>query len=70
VRDLFKLTAEASASHLSSYAESTNDVRVVIERQKEIKNWLRAKKVALIESVNLHWLDLGEGWQRGESIPS
>jgi putative endonuclease len=29
-----------------------------IEREKQIKGWLRVKKVALIESVNPDWADL------------
>ena len=34
------------------YYEATEDVRCAIEREKQIKGWLRAKKIALIESVN------------------
>jgi putative endonuclease len=34
------------------YYEETNDVRGAISREKQIKGWLRRKKVALIESVN------------------
>ena len=48
------------------YYESTNDVRVAIEREKEIKNWLRAKKVTLIEAKNPQWRDLSEGWQNND----
>lgn len=44
------------------YYEETSDVRVAIEREKQIKGWTRAKKVALLESVNSGWSDLSEGW--------
>ena len=44
------------------YYEETNDVRVAIAREKQIKGWLRRKKIALIESVNPEWKDLSEGW--------
>jgi putative endonuclease len=44
------------------YYEATPDVRSAIEREKQIKGWLRAKKIALIESVNPDWRDLSEGW--------
>jgi putative endonuclease len=44
------------------YYEETNDARVAIEREKQIKGWLRAKKVALIEAVNPGWGDLSEEW--------
>jgi putative endonuclease len=46
------------------YYEETSDIRAAIEREKQIKGWLRAKKVALIESVNPGWSDLSEGWYR------
>jgi putative endonuclease len=44
------------------YYETTNDVRTAIAREKQIKGWLRAKKVALIESVNPSWDDLSADW--------
>ena len=42
--------------------EETSDVLAAIEREKQIKGWLRSKKVALIESVNPEWRDLSLGW--------
>ena len=44
------------------YYEATDDVRSAIAREKQIKGWLRAKKVALIESMNPQWRDLSDGW--------
>lgn len=44
------------------YFESTPDVRAAIAREKEIKGWVRKKKVALIESVNRDWKDLSAAW--------
>jgi len=41
------------------YYETTNDVNSAISREKQIKGWLRSKKVALIESMNPEWKDLG-----------
>lgn len=40
------------------YFEQTPDVRAAIAREKQIKGWLRAKKIALIEGVNPAWKDL------------
>jgi len=40
------------------FFESTQDIRAAIEREKQIKGWLRSKKIALIESVNPQWEDL------------
>jgi len=42
------------------YYETTNDVRSAIEREKQIKGWLRRKKIALIEAMNPKWADLSE----------
>ena len=44
------------------YCESTNDVDAAIRREKQIKGWLRSKKIALIEANNPDWMDLGEEW--------
>jgi len=40
------------------YWEAYKDVRDAISREKEIKGWLRKKKIAMIESVNPQWDDL------------
>jgi putative endonuclease len=50
------------------YFESTADVRTAIAREKQIKGWTRAKKVALIEATNSGWEDLSSGWyESGDS---
>jgi putative endonuclease len=45
------------------YYETTNDVRVAIAREKEIKRWRREKKIALIEQANPQWRDLAAEWR-------
>ena len=40
------------------YFEATNDVRIAIEREKQIKGWNRKRKDRLIESINPNWNDL------------
>ena len=40
------------------YVEATSDARSAIEREKQIKGWLREKKIALIESINPTWEEL------------
>ena len=40
------------------YYEATNDVEGAIAREKQIKGWVRRRKLALIESVNPKWRDL------------
>jgi putative endonuclease len=44
------------------YYEETPDVRAAITREKQIKGWLRAKKIALIDLLNPEWKDLSEEW--------
>jgi putative endonuclease len=45
------------------YFEETPDVYAAIAREKHIKGWVRAKKIALIESINPNWRDLSEQWE-------
>ena len=52
------------------YAEATDDVGAAIHREKQIKGWLRAKKIALIESLNPEWDDLSETWFAAGEDPS
>jgi putative endonuclease len=42
------------------YFEETNDINAAISREKQIKGWVRKKKIALVESINPHWKDLCE----------
>lgn len=42
--------------------ESTSSIRDAIAREKQIKGWLRCKKIALIQSQNPGWVDLSDGW--------
>jgi len=44
------------------YYEESGDVNAAIAREKQIKGWLRRKKIALVESLNPGWTDLSEGW--------
>jgi putative endonuclease len=44
------------------YFEMFGDVRLAITREKQIKAWTRAKRIALIESKNPHWKDMSEEW--------
>jgi putative endonuclease len=44
------------------YYEETSNVEAAIAREKQIKGWLREKKIVLIESMNPEWKDLSTGW--------
>jgi putative endonuclease len=44
------------------FFEETSDVNAAIAREKQIKGWLRRKKISLLESMNPDWKDLSIGW--------
>ena len=50
-------TAKYNVSKLV-YFEETTDVRVALEREKQLKGWRRSKKNALVETMNPQWRDL------------
>ena len=44
------------------YYECCYSPQTAIAREKQVKGWLRQKKIALVESVNPEWKDLAENW--------
>ena len=48
--------------HKLVYFEQTSDVYSAISREKQLKNWSRAKKNLLIEHQNPTWRDLSLDW--------
>ena len=44
--------------HSLVYFEVTEDINSAIAREKQLKKWNRAWKIALIEKNNPQWLDL------------
>jgi putative endonuclease len=50
-------TSKYNINQLVFY-EITSDINVALSREKQIKGWLRSKKIALIESMNPEWRDL------------
>jgi putative endonuclease len=58
---LLGLTARYGIDRLV-YWEDTTDVRAAPAREKQIKSRRRAKKVALVESVDPRWEDLARQW--------
>jgi putative endonuclease len=42
------------------YFEIFDDAQSAIAREKQLKGWLRCKKIALIEAVNPEWRDVCE----------
>ena len=54
-------TARYNIDRLVYYEEQPGP-REAFEREREIKTWFRARKVALIEAANPTWEDLSAGW--------
>ena len=46
------------------YRERFEAIIAAIAREKELKGWSRAKKIALIEGQNPEWRDLAQWWGR------
>lgn len=44
------------------YVETFSNPTDAIAREKQLKNWRRAKKVALVERENPTWQDLAATW--------
>jgi len=60
--DKRSFTAQYRAYRLVYYEEFA-DIDRCIRREKEIKGWTRAKKDALVESMNPKWRDLMAEWE-------
>ena len=69
--DLGRRIAEHKQRKVPGFTQKYNVTRLVwfelhgraasaIAREKKIKSWTRAKKVALIETANPRWLDLSQ----------
>ena len=69
-----KLVPGSFAAHYNLtqlvYYEETTDVNAAIAREKQIKGWLRAKKIALVNTMNPKWEDLCRDWYdpEGEDV--
>ena len=44
------------------YREGFDDIRDAIAREKQLKGWVRRRKLALIETMNPDYADLAAGW--------
>ncbi len=60
-----KLTAGFASKYdmnMLMYYESTEDVEAAITREKQLKGWLRSRKIELIEAFNPLWKNLSMEW--------
>jgi len=54
-------TARYELNRLIWY-QATTDVMSAISREKDIKGWVRSRKLELIREMNPKWIDLAEEW--------
>jgi putative endonuclease len=62
-RNTRAFTSRYTYNRLVYYEVLPSEV-AALRREKQIKSWTRAKRVALIQSVNPNWRDLGRRWHR------
>ena len=46
------------------YYDSSTDVKSAIDREKQIKGWVRKRKNELVETSNPNWIDLSDEWNK------
>ena len=51
------------------YFEQFGDIGDAIAREKQIKGWVRARKLALVEGRNAAWADLAHNWLEQRRSP-
>ena len=44
------------------YFEETDDRTAALERERQLKGWLRRRKAELVETMNPQWRDLSADW--------
>lgn len=62
-------TGDYNCNRLVWY-ESYDNPNRPIDREKQIKRWTRAKKLALIDKMNPTWVDLSEDWGTFQRMPT
>lgn len=60
-RDKRSFTAKYNC-HKLIYFEEFGDIKNAIHREKQVKKYLRAWKIQLVETINPTWKDLSEQW--------
>ena len=48
--------------HKLVYYEEYSDIQYALEREKQLKKWVRAKKNWLVETKNPDWADLSDNF--------
>lgn len=48
------------------YYEESSEIKIILAREKQLKNWNRSKKVWLINKMNPDWKDLSTSLEMTE----
>ena len=56
--------------HRLVYFEEYGDIANAIDREKKIKGWTGAKKLALIQAKNPEWRDIAQHWGQPMLMPN
>ena len=67
-RKLFEGFTAIYNCHRLVWFESFDNPGSAIRREKQLKGWTRAKKIALITKTNPTWIDLSETWYTAEQL--
>lgn len=51
------------------YYERFSRIQTAIAREKQLKGWLRSRKLELILRENPYWADLSAGWYPHDEVP-
>ncbi len=54
-------TAKYNVDNLVYFEELADEISAV-KREKQLKGWLRGKKIELVEAINPEWKDLSAPW--------
>jgi putative endonuclease len=68
-KDFAGFSATYNCNRLVFYEEYAAP-EAAINREKQLKGWTRAKKIALIEKTNSSWTDLSDEWGKPITAPS
>ena len=60
-RDVEGFTSRYNIDRLVYY-EETDDVWAALSREKQLKGWMRVRKLELVSDLNPEWRDLAAEW--------
>jgi putative endonuclease len=59
---IYQRALQHKSGEIDGFTNMFEHIGNAIAREKQVKAWTRAKRLALIKSTNPTWQDLAEGW--------